>query len=145
MILRLRDLLSPLAVWTIWAYIAVGTMGWGRSCRYLRRPSHRTGSSSWSRSAEGGGSKVRDNVETRAETLNSLLHRWIFNYRLMHNLQNFIMQHGVHKPRPSLFFLTHCICTHANQFFFVCTWDFLLSELTSLTELFETTGLHISW
>ncbi len=42
-------------------------MGWGRSCRYLRRPSHRTGSSNWSRSDEGG-SEVQNNRDTGLNT-----------------------------------------------------------------------------
>lgn len=60
-------LFSPLALWTIWAYIAVGMMGWGRSCKYLRRPSHRTGSSRWSKSADGG-SEMQNGTKTHAWT-----------------------------------------------------------------------------
>lgn len=54
MITRLFSWIPPLAVRIIWVWTATGTMGWGRSWRYCRRPSHKTGRSSWSRSTAGG-------------------------------------------------------------------------------------------
>lgn len=92
-------------------------MGWGRSCRYLRRPSHRTGSSNWSSSGEGE-SEVQNNMclKTPSCTVKSLITCSCTICKTISCIWrcNHGCSIGLHKPCPFLLFWTHCTRTHAN-------------------------------
>lgn len=107
MITWLFSWIAPLAVRIIWAWTATGTMGWGRSWRYCHRPSHKTGSSSWSRSTAGGSEMQRSASYTSTYVLvikpqHSVLFLTLWMCKL-----NSVSLH----VRLPLVCLTHCKCT----------------------------------